>query len=60
MSSTDPIPIPLKAKYTTRRGGKSLKITKAGNGKRASKGLSGSFTHVPPGMGLGEKVARKR
>lgn len=52
--------IPLKAKYRRNGGGKSVKNTKAGNGKKARKGLHGSFTHVPPGMGMGEKKAAKR
>jgi hypothetical protein len=52
---SEPVRLVPKAKYRQDQGAKTIKHTKAGNGKRPSKGLTGSFTHVPPGMGMGDK-----
>lgn len=55
------IPIKLKRKYTNQgAGAKSIKSTKAGNGKREGRsGMRGSFTHCPPGTGDGKGTKRR-
>jgi hypothetical protein len=58
MTTNAPVLIPLREKHTNRRGGgpKSIKKTDSGNGKRpgVTKGMHGSFTHCPKGMGDGK------